>query len=44
MSEKEWRELAVETVRNLSALAEEAQRVLRRAEEQLRKLESEPTD
>jgi Tfp pilus assembly protein PilX len=35
-----WRELAVETIRNLSRLVEDAEALLRKAEQQLRDLEN----
>ena len=34
-----WRELAVETIRNLSRLVEDAEALLHKAEEQLRNLD-----
>jgi Tfp pilus assembly protein PilX len=43
MSEQDkdaWRELAVEAVRNLSRLVEDAEALLRRAEQQLRDLDN----
>jgi cob(I)alamin adenosyltransferase len=39
-----WRELAIETIRNLSALVEQAEALLRRAERQLAELDTEPDD
>lgn len=45
MSEKEtleaWRDLARESIRNLSRLVEDAQAILRQAEDRLRRLEDE---
>jgi hypothetical protein len=35
-----WRELATETIRNLGRLIEDAEALLRKAEQQLQKLES----
>jgi len=35
-----WRELAVEMIRNLSRLVEDAEALLRRAEQQLRDLDN----
>jgi hypothetical protein len=38
-----WRELAVETIRNLSRLVEDAEALLRKAEQQLRDLQDRAT-
>jgi len=43
-SDAEWRELAVETVRNLSSLLEEAEALLRRAQKIVRELEERAED
>jgi hypothetical protein len=38
--ENKWRELTVETIRNLSRLVEDAEALLRKAEQQLREFDS----
>jgi hypothetical protein len=39
-----WRELAVETIRNLGSLVEQAESLLRRARERLDELDAERND
>jgi len=41
---EEWRELAVETIRNLTRLIEDAEAILRKAQEQLNRLDADRDD
>lgn len=42
--DEKWRELAVETIRNLSGLVEQAEALLRKAEKQLSELDTDRDD